>query len=172
MEGKPHKSDREDGWCGATLVICPLSVLDQWKSEVEKMTTDLRVVKHQGPSRTTGKHWNSCPPGLCLYPLDPAVLRKHHVIVTTYDTVKSEYEAYLPAAKDEGQAKLKLKSKSKAAGVSSDSEDSDDIVTRLKKKKGGKAVAKKDALFRIRYWRVVLGETSVPLSQNYVLKNS
>ncbi|TEB32621.1 hypothetical protein FA13DRAFT_1731108 [Coprinellus micaceus] len=139
VEGKPHKSDKEDGWSGTTLVVCPLSVVDQWKAEVEKMTK-LRVVKHQGTSRTT----------------DPAQLRKHHVVVTTYDTVKSEYETYLPPAKDEGQAKLKLKSKS-APGVSSDSEDSDDIVKKLKNKKS-KAAAKKDALFRIKYWRVVLDE--------------
>ncbi|TEB08841.1 hypothetical protein FA13DRAFT_1616886, partial [Coprinellus micaceus] len=98
VEGKPHKSDKEDGWSGTTLVVCPLSVVDQWKAEVEKMTK-LRVVKHQGTSRTT----------------DPAQLRKHHVVVTTYDTVKSEYETYLPPAKDEGQAKLKLKSKSAPA---------------------------------------------------------
>lgn len=55
VEGKPHKSDKEDGWSGTTLVVCPLSVVDQWKAEVEKMTK-LRVVKHQGTSRTTGKY--------------------------------------------------------------------------------------------------------------------
>ena len=54
VEGKPHKSDKEDGWSGTTLVVCPLSVVDQWKAEVEKMTK-LRVVKHQGTSRTTGE---------------------------------------------------------------------------------------------------------------------
>lgn len=86
--------------------------------------------------------------------------------MTTYDTVKSEYETYLPPAKDEGQAKLKLKSKS-APGASSDSEDSDDIVNKLKTKKG-KAAAKKDALFRIKYWRVVLGKFS-PSNYSYVL---
>ncbi|KAJ3519674.1 hypothetical protein NMY22_g13094 [Coprinellus aureogranulatus] len=140
VDGRPHKSDKEEGWSAVTLVVCPLSVIDQWKSEVERMTS-LRVMKHQGPSRTA----------------DPAQLRKHHVVVTTYDTVKSEYQAYTPAAKDEGQSKLKTK-KSKAADVSSDSEDSDDIVTKLKTKKGGKAAAKKDALFRVKYWRVVLDE--------------
>jgi hypothetical protein len=35
-------------------VVCPLALVGQWASEVEKMTR-LRVLKHQGTSRTTGE---------------------------------------------------------------------------------------------------------------------
>ncbi|KAF5323139.1 hypothetical protein D9611_009212 [Ephemerocybe angulata] len=139
VEGKPHQSDREDGWSGCTLVVCPLSVVDQWKSEVEKMTK-LRVVKHQGPNRTT----------------DPAALRNNHIVVTTYDTVKSEYDNYTPSAKDESKQATLKKKKSRDYSSDSDSE-SDNFAAKLKAK-SRKAPAKKCALFGIRWWRIVLDE--------------
>ncbi|RXW23200.1 hypothetical protein EST38_g2656 [Candolleomyces aberdarensis] len=138
VEGKPHKSDRDDGWSGCTLVVCPLALVSQWASEVEKMT-GLRVIKHQGQNRTT----------------DPAVLRRHHIVVTTYDTVKFEYDAYTPPAKDESK---KGKAKSRSLNDSDDDDsDSDDMAKKFKKK-AGKAPVKKCALFGIRWWRIVLDE--------------
>jgi Superfamily II DNA/RNA helicases, SNF2 family len=103
------------------------------------MTTKLRVMKHQGTQRTT----------------DPNVLKKYHVVVTTYDTVKSEYDAYSPPAKDESQAKSKKKSSSLSDDSDSD-EDSEEVIK--KPGKGKKAPAKKCALFGIKWWRVVLDE--------------
>ena len=74
-----------------------------------------------------------------------------HIVVTTYDVVKSEAPTG-GTAKDEGTAK----SKKKAAASSDD--DSDDIVARPVVSKGKKKAMPKNALFGIRWWRVVLGE--------------
>lgn len=74
-----------------------------------------------------------------------------HIVVTTYDVVKSEAPNG-GTAKDEGTAK----SKKKAAASSDD--DSDDIVARPVVSKGKKKAMPKNALFGIRWWRVVLGE--------------
>jgi len=69
-----------------------------------------------------------------------------HVVVTSYTIVSSEYATFAPPAKDEA------KSKSKSKKAASDS-DSDDVVV---KKKPGRAKGK-DALFRVKWFRIVLG---------------
>jgi hypothetical protein len=81
---------------------------------------------------------------------DPLKLKSAHVVVTSYSIVASEYATFAPDAKDE--SKSKSKSKSKKAASQSDS-DSDDVVT---KKRPGKAKGK-DALFRVKWFRIVLG---------------
>ncbi|PPQ99319.1 hypothetical protein CVT24_009187 [Panaeolus cyanescens] len=138
VDGRARKSDRDDGWLAATLVVCPLALVGQWADEVERMTTKLKVLKHQGPSRTT----------------DPQVFAKYHVVVTTYDTVRNEYEAYSPPAKDESKASTS-KSKKKDNG-SSDSEAED--FGRTLAKKPAKKSKQKDALFRVKWFRIVLDE--------------
>jgi hypothetical protein len=35
-------------------VVCPVSLVSQWASEIEKMCVGLRVVEHHGATRTTG----------------------------------------------------------------------------------------------------------------------
>ncbi|KAG2134132.1 SNF2 family N-terminal domain-containing protein [Suillus clintonianus] len=135
VDGRAKKSDKADGWAATTLVVCPVALVSQWASEITKMAVGLRVIEHHGQSRTT----------------DPLKLKAAHVVVTSYSIVASEYATFAPPAKDES----KSKSKSKKASSQSDSgSDSDDVVT---KKKPGRAKGK-DALFRVKWFRIVLDE--------------
>ena len=78
-------------------------------------------------------------------------MEKYHVVVTTYDTVKSEYDSYNPSAKDESK---KSKASSKRKDDDSDFDDSEsDGFRKTKKSKG----TKKCALFNVKWWRSVLG---------------
>ncbi|KAF5348032.1 hypothetical protein D9758_010054 [Tetrapyrgos nigripes] len=138
VEGRPKKKDREDGWSPTTLVVCPLALVAQWASEIERMCVGLTVIKHQGTSRTH----------------DPKVLTNAHVVVTTYDTVKSEYSTYSPPAKDES----KSKAKKKQAVDDTDSSDGEHFGRTLVKNTKKSKAKPKDALFRIRWFRVVLDE--------------
>ncbi|KAG7442867.1 uncharacterized protein BT62DRAFT_935597 [Guyanagaster necrorhizus] len=138
VEGRPTKRDREDGWAAGTLVVVPLAVLPQWVEEAQKMTS-LKVKSHHGGSRTS----------------DPGELRKYQIIVTTYDVVKSEFAAHRPPAKDESkQSKLK---------TSKDDVDSSDEAehfgrTLKSKEKPKHQVKVKDALFHVKWWRIILDE--------------
>lgn len=88
--------------------------------------------------------------------IDPEKLKKAHVIVTSYSIVASEYGAFNPEAKDEGKKKKKAQ-----ASQDQDSDDSSDLGRYLQKnKKPAKAPKIKDALFRIKWWRIILGEYS------------
>ncbi|KAF7762156.1 hypothetical protein Agabi119p4_8749 [Agaricus bisporus var. burnettii] len=135
------KQDRTDGWSWSTLVVCPLALVGQWADEIKKMT-NLTVLKHQGTSRTT----------------DPIALRRHDVVVTTYDTVKSECAAFAPEAKDESKSK---KSKSNKQSQVLDSDDSDSGEA----EHFGRTIAKparkskvKDAIFQVKWFRIILDE--------------
>ncbi|KAH7929303.1 hypothetical protein BV22DRAFT_1110033 [Leucogyrophana mollusca] len=145
VEGKPRKSDKADGWAGSTLVVCPVSLVSQWASEIQKMATNVRVVEHHGPGRTT----------------DPTQLMRAHVVVTSYSIVSSEYGAYAPEARDESKSKSKAK---KASAKNSDEDfldDSDDdsaFARSLSKKKATSRTKAKDALFRVKWFRIVLDE--------------
>jgi len=91
---------------------------------------------------------------------DPSALKRHHVVVTTYDTLKSEYQAYSPPAKDESTATLKKKTPDESE------DESDDSFVRSTKKKtatGKKEPKKKCAIYKVKWIRVVLG---VQFSQN------
>jgi hypothetical protein len=90
-------------------------------------------------------------------------------VITSYSIVASEHAAFDPPAKDEGssaKAKPKAKPKAKANDSESDSfiDDSGDSADHFgrtihgKKAAGKKSKkAEKDALFRVRWWRIVLG---------------
>ncbi|KAF8960935.1 SNF2 family N-terminal domain-containing protein [Flammula alnicola] len=140
VEGRAKKSDKEEGFSASTLVVCPLALVGQWADEITKMT-NLRVLKHQGTTRTT----------------DPAVLQKYHVVVTTYDTVKSEYMAHSPSAKDESKSSSKASSK-KTTPVDSESDSEEDFGRTIAKKGKAKAGSKKSAIYGVKWWRIVLDE--------------
>lgn len=122
-------------------VICPLALVGQWADEIKKMTK-LTVLKHQGTSRTT----------------DPFVLCRHNVVVTTYDTVKSEYAAFVSEAKDES----KSKSKPKESQVSdTDSDEAEHFGRNIVKTAPKRKMTAKNALFHVKWFRIVLGEICV-----------
>lgn len=64
-------------WCGATLVICPVVAVIQWRQEIEKYTTPgaLRVAVYHGAKRTS----------------DPASLMQADVVLTTYSTIENDF---------------------------------------------------------------------------------
>ncbi|KAI6041557.1 SNF2 family N-terminal domain-containing protein [Pisolithus marmoratus] len=144
VDGRPKKSDKADGWAPSTLVVCPVALVSQWASEIKKMAVGLRVVEHHGPHRTS----------------DPLKLQQAHVVITSYSIVSSEYASYAPEAKDESK-KSKSKKSGKTngdggAGAGSDSGSSEDFTRKLKAK--AKAGKTKDALFGVKWYRIVLDE--------------
>ena len=81
--------------------------------------------------------------------------------MTSYNIIASEFAAYTGEAKDESKSKKSKKAQSQSENDDDDSEDSDDIRKFLQKNKKPavkRAAKKKDALFRLKYWRIVLGE--------------
>ncbi|KAI0342449.1 hypothetical protein BDW22DRAFT_1330967 [Trametopsis cervina] len=137
VEGRAPKSAKEAGFAATTLVVCPVAVVSQWAAEIQKMAVGLTVIEHHGQNRTT----------------DHLKLARAHVVVTSYSIVASEYAAYTDEAKNEGRKK---KEDSESDGSDSTSE----FRKHLKKSKMKAAVAskKKTALFRLKYWRIVLDE--------------
>lgn len=61
-------------YCKGTLLVVPLALADQWRREVLEKTT-LKAYVHHGPKREK----------------DPSRLAKWDVVITTYDTVSSEW---------------------------------------------------------------------------------
>jgi non-specific serine/threonine protein kinase len=68
-----------DPLVGPTLVVCPLSVVYNWKSEANKFTPDLTVHIHHGQGRMSGDDLASA-------------IQHHDVIITTYGTARSDIE--------------------------------------------------------------------------------
>jgi hypothetical protein len=77
--------------------------------------------------------------------------------VTTYDTVKSEYAVFNPAAKNESKSSSKASSSKKKISKGSDYDLDSDDVGHTAVKKTGRAALKKCALYGVKWWRVVLG---------------
>ena len=92
--------------------------------------------------------------------LDPEALTRAHVVVTSYAIVASEYAAFQPEAKDESKPK-KSNAKKDESPPDSDSDSEADHFGRTlasKKKPTGSKGKKKEALFKVRWWRIVLDE--------------
>ncbi|EGO26624.1 hypothetical protein SERLADRAFT_447781 [Serpula lacrymans var. lacrymans S7.9] len=146
VDGRARKADKVDGWAASTLVVCPVSLVSQWASEIQKMAIGLRVIEHHGASRTS----------------DPTRLQQAHVVVTSYSILASEYGAFKPDVKDETSKKSKAKAKKAASGSNSDDDDTDSssepFGKTLTKKKPASKTKAKDALFHINWFRIVLDE--------------
>ncbi|OCF42130.1 hypothetical protein I317_04101 [Kwoniella heveanensis CBS 569] len=128
VEGTATTAEKKAGFRGGTLIIAPLAVMEQWASEVKTKTEPgrLKVSTHHGPSRTkSGK-----------------TLEKFDVIITTFQTVASEFGIHETAA----QKRL-------------DNESDSDVETG-RKGVGAKKKKKQAAcpLFEVKWLRVVIDE--------------
>ncbi|KAI0088296.1 SNF2 family N-terminal domain-containing protein [Irpex rosettiformis] len=142
VEGRAPKSAKQAGFAATTLVICPVAVVSQWASEIQKMAVGLTVIEHHGQNRTA----------------DPLKLSGGHVVVTSYNTVASEYAAYSQDAKDESKGKSKKVSSEDAEDSEGSTDEIRKYLQKNKKKPTSRAHKTKDALFRLKYWRIVLDE--------------
>ncbi|GJE98728.1 DEAD/DEAH box helicase [Phanerochaete sordida] len=145
VEGRIDSAGRKAGFAKTTLVICPVAVVSQWGAEIKKMAQGLKVIEHHGQNRTT----------------DPDVLKAADVVITSYTTVASEHGVYAPDTKDEGKGKGKGKAAKSVEESDDDDDDSENEFARYlqrKKKPAGRAMKKKDAIFRVHWWRIVLDE--------------
>ncbi|SRR5712692_1685453 len=90
---------------------------------------------------------------------DPEVLKRAHVVITSYAIVSSEHGVFNPAVKDESKKKNKKGSSSKAESSSDSDSEADHFGRTLgNKKKSATSGKRKDALFRVKWWRIVLDE--------------
>ncbi|KAJ6455500.1 SNF2 family N-terminal domain-containing protein [Mycena vitilis] len=110
----------EDGWDNTTLIVCPLALIGQWSTEIEKMADGVVVIKHHGTSRTKSV----------------TLLRGAHIVITTYETVRSEHDAFVCIKP-----------------FSRDSQDLHPLVNARAPEK-----EKSGALFKVQWRRVVLDE--------------
>ena len=80
-------------------------------------------------------------------------------MITSYQIVASEFAAYAGEAKDEAKSN-KSKKTQQDSDSDAGSDDSVDFRKHLQKNKitVSRASKKKDALFRLKYWRIVLGD--------------
>lgn len=89
------------------LVVCPTTLMFNWENEIKKFTPQLDYLIHHGGDRTR----------------DKKVLQKHHVIITTYGTLRSDIKLFSDlqldyVVLDESQAIKNPASKvTKAAGL-------------------------------------------------------
>ncbi|KAJ6600020.1 SNF2 family N-terminal domain-containing protein [Mycena vulgaris] len=90
VDGPLSKKDREAGWSKATLIICPLALVQQWDSEINKITVGLKVLQYHGPTRHKVAH----------------LLPNVDVVLTTYGLVCSEHSALNPEDPDDSGSVL------------------------------------------------------------------
>ena len=91
-----------------TLIVAPLSLLDQWIEECHKhcammdqngAPSDFRVTAYRGRSRQECLEevffHNRCRPSTCFAQTEPDSCPAPRIVVTTYDVVRSEYASFL-----------------------------------------------------------------------------
>ena len=65
------QQDRRDGVAGSVLLVCPTSVLNNWRKEAARFTPDLPLMVHHGPSRRRDAEF-------------VAEARQHAIVVASY----------------------------------------------------------------------------------------
>ncbi|MFL5807954.1 MAG: SNF2-related protein [Flavisolibacter sp.] len=66
------------------LVVCPTTLIYNWENEIKKFTPSLEYYIHHGPLRSRSVE----------------ELNKHHVIITTYGTLRSDIKVFVQMALD------------------------------------------------------------------------
>ncbi|GAA5972086.1 hypothetical protein JCM11641_002489 [Rhodosporidiobolus odoratus] len=85
-----NPSDRKACKSKTTLVVCPVALMQQWKSEIEtKSDGRLRVLVHHGSGRAT----------------EGRKLQRYDVVITSYQTCSSEWVDPKPKNATKGKAK-------------------------------------------------------------------
>jgi len=74
------------GPCGATLVVCPTPIFEQWHSELTRHVRPgaLKIIRYEGQSRVSGSG------GSTKDVFGPKQLAEADIVLTTYDTLRSE----------------------------------------------------------------------------------
>jgi len=62
---------RKRSWPGPTLLVCPMSVVGNWKKEVERFGSSLKVMVHHGADRLSGKAFEK-------------EVKRHDLVISTY----------------------------------------------------------------------------------------
>ncbi|MCL0069766.1 DEAD/DEAH box helicase [Dehalococcoidia bacterium] len=75
---------RKESWPGPTLLICPMSVVGNWKKEVERFGPPLKVMVHHGADRLSGKAFER-------------EVKKHDLVISTYALAHRDEELFSKA---------------------------------------------------------------------------
>ncbi|KAF9527621.1 SNF2 family N-terminal domain-containing protein [Crepidotus variabilis] len=117
-----------------TLIIAPLALLDQWKTEIEEKTNcGLQCYIYHGAARTTSRK----------------KLLAHDVVLTTFNTLSREWPDY----ENEMKRKKQAKKRGDAFIASDDDDDMKDAGYRQQKRK-----EKAGLLFQVEFYRTILDE--------------
>lgn len=73
-----HYYETHDGEMRA-LVVCPTTLIYNWENEIKKFTPSMEYYIHHGPLRSR----------------DVNELNKHHIIITTYGTLRSDIKTFV-----------------------------------------------------------------------------
>jgi SNF2 family DNA or RNA helicase len=74
-----HERETSESSLGPALVICPTSVVGNWKREIQRFAPGLRVVVHHGSDRASGEEF-------------VATTREHDVIISTYGLARRDVD--------------------------------------------------------------------------------
>jgi len=87
--------DTTSAFSGATLVVCPVVAIIQWRQEIASRLAPgaLKVVTYHGPKRGS---------------LDPTALAAADIVLTTYATIESDYRRMRAPVKARARARLAL----------------------------------------------------------------
>ncbi|CEF67253.1 Transcription termination factor 2 [Strongyloides ratti] len=115
-----------------TLIITPLSLMDQWESEIRKFTSSgfLTVYQFHGPKRTN----------------DPHILGQYDVVISSYNTIASEFTSVFNSEDEENGHKFKK--------------------GHVPKKSVGNKIPKVSVLDRVCFQRVILDEAHTIKNRN------